>query len=236
MDLDDTILDFTAPGAETWADLFPQFASRIGIPVETLREAVMASSNWYWSDPDRHREGRLAQRKARHTYLREAFRALGLDRTEIADELADAFSRQREERVRPFPGALEALERMQAAGARMVLLTNGESAIQRAKIVRFGLTRFFGAFLIEGETGLGKPSAEAFQSALDALGAPPYVVWMIGDNPEWDINPAKALGMRTVWVRLDPSAKDLPAADLTVGSLRELADRWADRVEKGAKS
>jgi putative hydrolase of the HAD superfamily len=235
LDLDDTILDFTAPGAETWADLIPQFSGRMGIPAETLREAVLASSNRYWSDPIRHREGRLAQRKARRTYLREAFHTLGLEGTDGADELADAFSREREARVRPFPGALAALAEMRSAGARMVLLTNGESALQRTKVVRFALARFFDAILIEEETGCGKPSEQAYRGALDALGAPPSTAWMIGDDPAFDIAPARALGMHTAWVRLDLSADEVPGADLIVGSLRELADRWTDGRKFGRR-
>jgi putative hydrolase of the HAD superfamily len=226
LDLDDTILDFSAPGAETWADLIPLFAGRIGLPAERLRAAVLASSSLYWSDPVRHREGRLAQRKARRTYLRDAFRTLGLDGTDVADEMADAFSRQREERVRPFDGALDALEAMRSAGARMVLLTNGESALQRAKIDRFALARYFDAMLIEEEMGCGKPSEQAYQAALNALGVAPSAAWMIGDDPAFDIAPAKVLSMHTAWVKLDSKMENDPSADITIGSLRELVGKW----------
>jgi putative hydrolase of the HAD superfamily len=139
LDLDDTIVDYSTPGSEAWADIIPQFARRIGISPDRLRDAVMASSNRYWSDPVRHREGRLSQVRARRTYLREAFGGLGLDGSDVADEMADTFSREREERVRLFDGAARALQVMRATGARMVMLTNGEAALQRAKIARFSL-------------------------------------------------------------------------------------------------
>jgi putative hydrolase of the HAD superfamily len=229
IDLDDTIVDFSAPGSETWAEIIPVFAARIGISPDRLRDAVMANSTRYWSDPVRHREGRLAQRQARRTYLRDAFRELGLPETDIADDMADTFSREREERVRPFVGALEALGAMRASGARMVMLTNGESALQRRKIERFSLAPLFDAILIEQETGCGKPSEEAFHTALDALGAVPQDAWMIGDDPAFDIVPARTLGLRTAWIRGDEDPEAQPGTDLTVRSLAELVEIWRSR-------
>lgn len=229
LDLDDTIVDFSASGGEAWARIIPLFAARIGIPADRLRDAVMTSSNRYWRDPDRHREGRLAQRLARRTYLRDAFRDLGLEGTDVADEMADTFSREREERVRPFDGALQALEKMRTAGARMVMLTNGEAVLQRAKIERFSLAQFFDAILIEGETGFGKPSEQAYQAALSALNAAPSAVWMIGDDPAFDIAPARQMGMRTAWIRGSESPDAEPGADITANSLRELVEIWQSR-------
>lgn len=229
LDLDDTIVDYSAPGAEAWAGIIPRFARRIGVSPDRLRDAVMTSSNRYWSDPVRHREGRLSQVKARRTYIREAFHSLGLDDPEVADEMADTFSREREERVRLFDGASQALEAMRAAGARMVMLTNGEAPLQRAKIARFGLAPYFDAVLIEGETGVGKPSEQAYRAALSALCADPAAVWMVGDDPAFDIAPARQLGMETAWIRgsEDPDAQ--PGASLTVGSLSELVEIWQSR-------
>jgi putative hydrolase of the HAD superfamily len=229
IDLDDTIVDFSVPGSETWAEIIPVFAARIGISAERLRDAVMANSTRYWSDPVRHREGRLAQRLARRTYLRDAFRELGLAGTDVADDMADTFSREREERVRLFAGAREALETMRASGARMVMLTNGESALQRRKIERFSLAPLFDAILIEQETGCGKPAEEAYRAALDALGALPQHAWMVGDDPAFDIKPARTLGLRTAWIRGDEDPDAQPGADLTVGSLAELVEIWQSR-------
>ncbi|NCX09838.1 MAG: HAD family hydrolase, partial [Actinobacteria bacterium] len=44
-----------------------------------------------------------------------------------------------------------------------------------------------------------------------------------------DVNPAKSLGMKTVWVRRgeanpNPSKADLEAADITVGDLKNLPE------------
>ena len=48
---------------------------------------------------------------------------------------------------------------------------------------------------------LGKPSAEYFATAVEALDADPEMSWMVGDDIEGDIGGAQKIGMRTVLVR-----------------------------------
>jgi len=225
LDLDDTILDYTASGAKVWTKLYAEFAPRMNLPVEPLQRAVKNSIRWYWSDPDRFREGRLDLRRARRIVVRDAFEKLGRADFAVADELADAFTEEREIVVRPFDGAIEALEAIRRNGSRMVMLTNGQSSFQRAKIGRFRLARFFDAILIESELGFGKPDPRAHRAALDALRTDPHRVWMIGDNLEQDIRPAKGLDMRTAWIH-KPSETPRPEADCTVPSLRSLMNIW----------
>ncbi len=225
LDLDDTILDYSAPAEAVWIRLYHEFAQRMDLPADRLQQAIDESRRWYWSDAERFREGRLDLKRARRLLVRNAFGKLGRTDLETADAMADAFTREREVVVRPFDGAVEALEAILRSGSRMVLLTNGESSMQRAKIERFHLGRFFHAILIESETGIGKPDPLAHQAALKALEIPPPQAWMIGDDVECDIQPAKALGMRTARIG-DPSPTAAAAADLIFPSLRALTDYW----------
>ena len=226
LDLDDTILDYNATGEAVWKRLFREFAPRMGIPVERLQKAVNDSRQWYWSDADRFREGRLDLKTARRKIIHGAFDKMDRADWNTADELADAFTREREIAVQPFEGAMDALDLFRRSGARMVLLTNGESSMQRAKIDRFRLADYFLSILIESEAGFGKPDPRAHRAALAALAADPQAAWMIGDDWDCDIAPARALGMRTAWIcgGAQPAGKP---ADLIVPSLQLLADRWS---------
>jgi putative hydrolase of the HAD superfamily len=225
LDLDDTILDYSAPAEKIWPRLYRKYARKLKVPLDRLNLAVDESKRWFWSDLDRFREGRLDLKRARRTFVRDAFSKLGLEDFEAADELADTFSREREIVVKPFPGAIRALESFRRDGSHMALLTNGETSLQRAKIGRFRLARFFDAILIEGEAGIGKPDPRAFRAALDSLGAEPRQAWMIGDDLEFDVRPAQALGMRAAWIR-SPSKAGGDSADLTAPSLRDLEAYW----------
>jgi len=225
IDLDDTILDYSAPGEAVWKRLYREFAPRMDMPLEQLQKAIDASRTWYWSDADRFREGRLDLKKARRIFIRDAFAKLGRTDWETADDLADAFTREREIAIQPFEGAMDALNLFRQSGSRMILLTNGESSMQRAKIERFGLAGYFQSILIESEAGFGKPDPRAHRAALAALGVEPQSVWMIGDDWECDIAPAMALGMRAAWICDGVKAAGKPA-DLIIPSLPLLADRW----------
>ena len=230
-DLDDTILDYSAPAEKLWTRLYPVYARKTGVEVERLQRAVDASRRWYWSDLDRFREGRLDILRARRIFVRAGFENLGLRDESLADELADDFSRERELVVQPFDGAVEALEILRSDGAAMVLLTNGEARLQRAKIERFGLERFFRTVLIESETGVGKPDPRAHRAALAALGAAPEQSWMVGDDLDFDIRPAKVLGMRAAWIRASAGDGENPA-DVVVVSIRILVEQWKNSENK----
>ncbi len=180
-------------------------------------------------------KGELDIVRARRILVRAGFEKLGLHDASLADEMADSFSRERELAVQPFDGAVEALELLQSGGAQMALLTNGEARLQRAKLERFGLERFFRAILIEGETGVGKPDPRAHRAALAALGAAPEESWMVGDDLEFDVRPAKALGMRAAWIRNSAGGGESPA-DVVVASIRILVERWKSSDKKKSKN
>lgn len=229
LDLDDTILDFTAPGRKCWETLCSSFAPRLGaVRSEQLLAAISQSAAWYWSDPERHRTGRLDLKSARRQVVAGAFRQLQIADTALGEELADTFTVVREELVQPFPGSVETLQALQARGIRMGLITNGRAEFQHAKLRRFELARYFDFILIEGEFGIGKPDPRVFQYGMEQLGASPEQVWMIGDDLEYDIRPAQELGLGTVWVnhaKIDLPANSPVTPRQMIYSLRELIEQ-----------
>ena len=228
-DLDDTILDYTASGRRCWQELCHSYGPRLGLDPEQLLAALQQTSHWYWSDPERHRLGRMNLKSARRQMLRLTLDRLGLDCQDPGQEMADAFTVQREEVVSPFPGAIAALQDFREQGVKMALITNGASESQRNKIQRFGLAGYFEVIVIEGEFGVGKPDLSVFRHALDRLGAAPRLAWMVGDDLERDIQPAQQLGLWTVWVDNDGSglrAGSPVRPDEWISSLAELSSHF----------
>lgn len=121
----------------------------------------------------------------------------------MADEIAHAYSVQRELEVRPFPGAIETLNYVRAMGIRMALVTNGTSAMQRGKIERFGLESCFDYILIEEEFGVGKPDERVYLHVIEQLHTSPSESWMVGDNLEWEVATPQRLGLFSIWVDSD---------------------------------
>jgi HAD superfamily hydrolase (TIGR01509 family) len=210
-DLDDTLLDYSAGGRRCWQELFLEFAPRFGVMMEQLSTAHQQTSDWYWSDLERHRAGRLDLKTSRRQVLRLTLEKLGIDAPALGEEMADAFTLRREEYFSPFPGVVATLQECKRRGIHLGMVTNGNGELQRKKIRRFRLARYFEAIIIEGEFGVGKPDRRVFESALKQLGAQPAHAWMVGDDLGRDIQPAYELGMGTVWV-------DFENAGLPVGS------------------
>lgn len=198
LDLDDTILSYGRP-AQCWQEVCGRFVSREGFQPQAVLEAILERGVWYWSDPERHRRGRLDLGMARREVVALAFHRLGIDAPGLANEIADAYTVAREEGLRPFPGAMEALRHLGARGVKLALLTNGTGEAQRFKVDKFELSSFFDLILIEGEFGAGKPDERVYRHALETLGVTPGEAWMVGDNLEWEVAAPQRLGIKGIW-------------------------------------
>jgi HAD superfamily hydrolase (TIGR01549 family) len=70
--------------------------------------------------------------------------------------------------------------------------------------------------------GVSKPDPTAFLSTLEELAVDPTDAWIIGDNFEADIRPARRLGMRSCWVT--PAERVAPADGAFDARIARLTD------------
>jgi putative hydrolase of the HAD superfamily len=201
LDLDDTIVADAVTVEDCWEATCRGFEDRLGgLPAEDLVAEILGHSAWYWGDADRHRRGRLDLVRARTEVVAAVVERLGLGSPGLAAEIAVDYSRQRDERLCPFPGAIDALRSLRVQGLRLALLTNGAAGAQRAKIERWQLAGYFECIAVEGELGFGKPDVRVYRHALEQLGAAASETWMVGDNLEWDVAAPQRLGIAGIWV------------------------------------
>ncbi len=225
-DLDSTIIANDAESGDCWRGICERFITHLkGFEAGQLFAAIEQNRNWYWSNPERHRRGRLNLFAARREIVSLAFDRLGIADKKLAAEIADAYSNEREETIELVPGAIDILTHFRNLNFKLALVTNGSSEMQRAKIERFKLARFFHHILVEGEFGRGKPEKQVFLSALRNLRAAAVDAWMVGDDLERDIAGAQSAGLYAIWVDwkgtgLPESTKVKP--DRTIRTISEL--------------
>ena len=225
-DLDDTIIAQTRGAEKLWDELCERYASRIeGIDAQDLLSAIDEAKTWFWDDLERHRTGRLDLKKSRRNILAMAFEKLGIDNPELSIEIADTFTKEREERSFLFQGAVKTLEKLCSQGKKLGMVTNGASDMQRNKIERFKLEPFFHCITIEGEFGRGKPDKDVFEHTLKRLGVSAKDACMVGDDLGRDIAGAHEAGIYTIWVNwrnqpLPEDSKVIP--DRIITSITEL--------------
>jgi putative hydrolase of the HAD superfamily len=123
------------------------------------------------------------------------------------------------------PEVLPALKALRGT-YRIGVLANQERWI-RETLIRDGLDGFFSIWIISAELGVEKPDPAIFHAAVQAAGVPAARCAMVGDRLDNDIIPARAAGMRTVWLLRgeapdQPTAEQLHNADSAVRSLSEL--------------
>jgi len=128
--------------------------------------------------------------------LRECFRHLN-QRPATDDEHAaiDALARPLlEHRVEPGPGVVETLTEL-GGRHQLLMLTKGEPEEQQAKIDASALAPHFAHIHIVAEKDVG-----TYRALLETHSLDPAATWMIGNSPKSDIVPARAVGMRAVYI------------------------------------
>jgi FMN phosphatase YigB (HAD superfamily) len=135
-----------------------------------------------------------------------ALAAAGADPALIPLLLA-AFRGHRPPVLAPYPGVAEALAALRRA-VPVVCITDGDPAIQRAKLAAVGLQ--FDGVVISDELGRAfrKPDPAPFLRALELLGSPACRVVHVGDRPAKDVAGAVAVGMAAIRVRTGEYAND----------------------------
>ncbi|WP_217554592.1 HAD family hydrolase [Streptomyces sp. GbtcB6] len=104
------------------------------------------------------------------------------------------------DRVVLAQSAREALGKAQADGWTCVIVTNGRTVQQEAKIRKTGLDQLVQGWVVSEAVGHKKPEPAIFQAAADAVRVSLPGAWVIGDSPHADMAAAHTLGLRSVWV------------------------------------
>jgi YjjG family noncanonical pyrimidine nucleotidase len=190
-DLDHTLLDSDASEAAAFAQTLTEFG--VGEPQQhfavynEINKALWAQVETGALSPDQVKTARFEQFAA----------AIGLDADPFA--MAERFALGLGANGELYPGAVEMLDEVSTI-ASLGLVTNGLSAVQRARIERLDLQRYFAAIVISAEVGTAKPGTAIFDLAFDQMDKPPKkTALMIGDSLSSDIRGGKNYGIATCW-------------------------------------
>jgi putative hydrolase of the HAD superfamily len=120
------------------------------------------------------------------------------------------------------------LRELRAAGYRLGVIANQPSQV-RAAMQRDGLVGFFETWGVSDDLGLHKPDPQLFVRTLELAGVDPGLTVMVGDRLDYDVRPAAAAGMRTVWILRgeapdDPTPAQLAVPDAVIEDLEQLPE------------
>ncbi|KQP97639.1 MULTISPECIES: HAD family hydrolase [unclassified Rathayibacter] len=119
--------------------------------------------------------------------------------------------------------ALPALDRLDASGIRIGIITNGDLAFQRNKVEKLGLAPRIEHLIASGAVGVTKPDAHIFEVACERFAVAPEDALYVGDRLTTDAIGAARAGLRGVWldrVGGPEHGRALPAEAVALGVRR----------------
>ncbi len=123
------------------------------------------------------------------------------NRTDVSmDDLVDSYrkhQRVHELDVIVYPGVIKALDRLQALGIPMAIVTTKHSEATIRQMERAGLTKFFTEVVTGDQVEHVKPHPEPFTTGAERLGVATEICAAVGDT-SGDILSAKAAGLYSV--------------------------------------
>lgn len=126
------------------------------------------------------------------------------------------------DRLKPLPGALELLSEIRSLGMRSVIASNTywrDAESYWDDFRQLGMADHVNAIVTSVDAGHLKPHPAVFELAMRAGGAAAERCVVIGNKEENDIEPALALGMRTILVYPDDPAPASSKADAVAPDL-----------------
>lgn len=145
---------------------------------------------------------------------------------EAAEDILAAFTE-----LDPHPDVAPALERLRAAGLRLVTLTNGHAETTQRLLARAGLAEHIEHCLSVDAVGHWKPRPEPYRYALEVCGVTPDEAAMVAVH-SWDVDGAKRAGLVTGYAsRLEGAFLPLFTAPDVIGKdLVEVAESLLARA------
>ena len=214
IDVDDTLLDFGQSEKQALREAFAAY----GLPfADRTADLYHKINDALWK---RLEKGELAREQLWHDRYVELFEQLGLG--DVPEGINEKYMQSLGRQAFPMAGAEDMLK--QASGlARLFVVTNGVAAVQRERLKKTGLGRFFEGSFISQELGAQKPARAFFDKVFEALGPVDRKdVVLLGDSLTSDMKGARTAGVTACWFCPDESRPDAPGEyDLRISHLEQ---------------
>lgn len=154
---------------------------------------------------------------------RRLLKELGIEDEQLVSVLYKTFSDISSYAL--FDDVLPALQRLEAEGYRLGLISNFEEWLEEM-LVELEIGDLFEVRIVSGAEGVEKPDPRIYELALERAGADPRAAVHVGDSPAMDAEPAAAAGMEAVL--LDRLGRYRGRPGTVISSLDELAGVVSD--------
>lgn len=208
LDIDDTIVDFTANSHESMEILYHNtvLLQRCFPTAAAWIEAYEGFNRPLW---DMYNNGDITVDYLRRERFAGPLADVGVNRPEAeraADVLDPEYLDILSHRPGVIEGAVELIHHLYRRGYKIGVLSNGFHGTQEQKLITAGVAGMIDAVVLSDDIGVTKPHLPIYEYAMKVAGEPdPARHLMIGDNPSTDIAGAVAAGWYAI--HLDPKRR-----------------------------
>lgn len=146
---------------------------------------------------DKVEEGKITQEKVKYERFRLFLKEAEIERDYI--KTANEFMNRLSEGNYLIEGAEETVEGLKGK-IPMIIVTNGLKEVQRKRVKRSLIGKFFDEIVVSDEIGMSKPDKRIFEYAIRKYGSiDKKEILMIGDSLTSDIRGGLDFGIDTCW-------------------------------------
>ncbi len=215
-DIDGTLYDFATAHAAALARLAAYARGTLGLSPERF-EALHAQACG-------RLQARLGSCAAIHNRLIRFQLMLEAAGKPIAHapEMADLYWSTLLDRMRPMPGAADAMAQPRFMGLTVGIGSNMTADWQYAKLKRLGLMAYVDYIVTSEEAGVEKPDGRFFALCAEKARCAPEECAFVGDSLEGDALGARDAGMTAFWLCPEPGDQAIPDGVTRIRSLSGL--------------
>jgi putative hydrolase of the HAD superfamily len=206
----------------TFPDLFVEVLRDRGVDVDadTVRDRASVVFERFSAAAERKELWTTSPERSRrfwHEVYELLLADLGVDRPELVDVVYRAFTDLSNYAL--FDDVKPVLEELRGSGLLLGVVSNFEEWLD-GLLEAVGVRSTFDVRVISGIEGIEKPDPRIFEIAMERAGVEPSRSVYVGDNPEFDVDPALAVGMFAVLIDRRDRFPDAPGT--RIRSMAEL--------------
>mgnify|MGYP001331487699 CR=1 FL=1 len=218
-DLDHTLWDFDKNSDLTFFKILNE--NTIKVDVSSFLKTYHPINRKYW---ELYRLNKVSKAHLRFHRLSDTFKELCVEVSDIQiNKLSIDYINHLSDFNNLIPNAITVLENFHS-NYNMHIITNGFKEVQRKKLEKSGLSKYFTTITISEDVGFKKPSKEIFLQAVVKANAIIENSVMIGDNFNADIIGAKSVGMKAIYYNFHQTKEKQLSGVLKINDLLELKD------------
>ena len=193
-DLDHTLWDFDKNSDLTFYKILEK--NNINIDVLDFLDSYHPINRAYWN---LYRVDKVTKSHLRFYRLYDTFKKLNFDISEqMINKLAIDYIEHLSDFNHLIPNTLLILDNLQSK-YNMHIITNGFKEVQKLKLEKSNLSKYFKTITISEDVGVKKPDKFIFNHAIKKANATIQNSVMIGDNYNADIIGAHDIGMKSIY-------------------------------------